>query len=87
MKKIIEALFYGEINEADRKRRTKHSGEEQEAYDRFEESLTKAQGELFDKYYIENAEYISETENEIFERGVKIGFWLAVELFDFSLRE
>ncbi len=85
MKNIIESMFYGEINEAERKLNVKLSQEWEKVFEAFEKSLTEEQRELFDKYYIEDGAHIGEIERERYEQGFKTGFWLAMQLTDFSL--
>ncbi len=85
MKNIIESMFYGEINEAERKFNVKLSKEWERVFEVFEKSLTEEQRELFDKYYIEDGAHIGEIERERYEQGFKTGFWLAMQLADFSL--
>lgn len=85
MKNIIESMFYGEINEAERKLNVKLSKEWAKAFESFEKSLTEEQRELFDKYYVEDGAHIGEIERERYEQGFKRGFWLAMQLINFSL--
>ena len=85
MKNIIEAMFYGEINEAERKTKVERSKELDVAFDAFEKTLDKKQIELFDKYYLEDGLYMGEIERERYEQGFKTGFWLAVQLSNFTL--
>ena len=85
MKNIIESMFYGEINEAERKLNVRLSKEWEKAFEAFEKSLSEEQRELFDKYYIEDGAHIGEIERERYEQGFKTGFCLAMQLADFSL--
>lgn len=85
MKNIIEAMFYGEINEAERKTKVERSKGLDNAFDAFEKTLDKRQAELFDKYYMQEGLYMGEVERERYEQGFKTGFWLAMRMMDFSL--
>ena len=85
MKDIIEAMFYGEINESMRKTKAEPSQESKSAYDEFAKALNDEQLELFDKYYLEEGLYLGTIEKERYEQGFKTGFWLAMQLKEFSL--
>ncbi len=78
-------MFYGEINEAERKTKVGRSKGLDDAFDAFEKTLTKEQAALFDKYYIEDGSYMGEIERGRYEQGFKTGFWLAMQLANFSL--
>ena len=82
MKDIIESIFYGEVNEAERKLRVELPKEWKSTFDAFEKTLTEEQKELFDKYYIEDGAHIGAIERERYEQGFKTGFWLAMQLVD-----
>lgn len=75
MKDIIEAMFYGEINESVRKT-AEPSQEAKSAYDEFEKALNDEPLELFDKYYLEEGLYLGAIEKERYEQGVKRAFGL-----------
>ena len=90
MKKILELLYYGQINEAERPTEpecieTSTPDEEDNTYDAFYASLSKEQKALFEQW---EELYALRLENRIddkFARGFKMGFHLAVEILDFKL--
>lgn len=86
-KEIIKNLYYGWIDESERKReRTERDEEEYKAYEALYATFTEEQKALFEEFYVCNCGVIAQLEEQAYAQGVKTGFWLALELYDFSPR-
>ena len=85
MDTLLNCLYYGQINEAEKKPKIKQTGKELETYDLLCSSLSKEQIELLDTWYKQIADRFSARIEFTFERGVKLGFHLATEINDFDL--
>ena len=86
-KEILKNLYYGWIDESERKReRTERDEEEYKAYEALYATFTEEQKELFEEFYLCNCGVIAQLEEQAYVQGVKTGFWLAFELYDFSPR-
>ena len=89
MKNILELLYYGQINEAERSDNP-HShiqppDEEDKAYDLLYASLSDKQKELFEKWEEHYANRMGDRMDYTFARGFKMGFHLALQVMDFDL--
>ena len=85
MDTLLNCLYYGQINEAEKKPKIKQTGKELETYDLLCSSLSKEQIELLDTWYKQIADRFSARIEFTFERGVKLGFHLATEINNFDL--
>ena len=90
MKKILELLYYGQINEAERPPEpecveTTPRDEEDKTYDALYASLSKEQKALFEEWEELYALRMGNRIDDKFARGFKMGFHLAVEILDFKL--
>ena len=85
MDTLLNRLYYGQINEAEKNPKVKQTGKELETYDLLCSSLNKEQIELLDTWYKQIADRCSARIEFTFERGVKLGFHLATEINDFDL--
>ena len=89
MKNIIELLYYGQINEAERSDNP-HShiqppDEEDKAYDLLYSSLSDEQKKLFEQWEELYANRMGDRIDYTFARGFKIGFHLAFQVADLDL--
>ena len=85
MKSIIDLMYEGEINEAEREiEGTEYDQEEDERREALVRTLTKEQEKLFDKFCEASCMYYGVMEKRAYERGLKTGVWLGIELCDFS---
>lgn len=85
MDTLLNRLYYGQINEAEKNPKVKQAGKELETYDLLCSSLNKEQIELLDTWYKQIADRFSARIEFTFERGVKLGFHLAREINNFEL--
>ena len=85
MDTLLNRLYYGQINEAEKNPKVKQTGKELETYDLLCSSLSKEQIELLDTWYKQIADRFSARIEFTFERGVKLGFHLAREIDNFDL--
>lgn len=85
MKKIIENLWYGNINPcSDYYKNTKEKKElvkkRSDLYDKITTDFNKKQIELFENYEECNLDIIALNEKEMFEYSFRLGFNFAIEL-------
>ena len=89
MKNIIELLYYGQINEAERSDNPnlhiKKPDKEDKAYDLLYKSLSDEQKELFNQWEELYADRLEERVESKFARGLKIGFQLALQIADLDI--
>ena len=85
MDTLLNRLYYGQINEAEKNPTVNQTGKELETYDLLCSSLNKEQIELLDTWYKQIADRFSARIEFTFERGVKLGFHLAREIDNFDL--
>ncbi len=86
-KEILKNLYYGWINESERKREwTERNEEEDKAYEALYATFTEEQKELFDEFDLCNCGVVGQLQEQAYAQGIKTGFWLAFELCDFSPR-
>ena len=85
MDTLLNRLYYGQINEAEKKTKIKQTGKELETYDLLCSSLNEKQIKLLDTWYKQIADRFSARIEFTFERGVKLGFHLAREIDNFDL--
>ena len=85
MDTLLNRLYYGQINEAEKNPTVNQTGKELETYDLLCSSLNKEQIELLDTWYKQIADRFSARIEFTFERGVKLGFLLATEINNFDL--
>lgn len=85
MDTLLNRLYYGQINEAEKNPMVKQTGKELETYDLLCSLLNKEQIELLDTWYKQIADRFSARIEFTFERGVKLGFHLAREIDNFDL--
>ena len=85
MKKIIEHIYYGLINESERHvEKTEYDEIAIERREALLNSLTEQQKQLFEDFYESNCLHFGEMEKSAYERGFKTGIWLGLEVSDFS---
>ena len=85
MDTLLNCLYYGQINEAEKKPKIKQTGKELETYDLLCSSLNEEQIKLLDTWYKQIADRFSARIEFTFERGVKLGFHLATEINNFEI--
>ena len=85
MDTLLNRLYYGQINEAEKKTKIKQTGKELETYDLLCSSLNEEQIKLLDTWYKQIADRFSARIEFTFERGVKLGFHLATEINNFEI--
>ena len=85
MDTLLNRLYYGQINEAEKNPKVKQTDKELETYDLLCSSLNKEQIALLDTWYKQIADRFSARIEFTFERGVKLGFHLAREIDNFDL--
>ena len=85
MDTLLNRLYYGQINEAEKKTKIKQTGKELETYDLLCSSLNEKQIKLLDTWYKQIADRFTARIEFTFERGVKLGFHLATEINNFDL--
>ena len=85
MDTLLNRLYYGQINEAEKNPMVNQTGKELETYDLLCSSLNKEQIELLDTWYKQIADRFSARIEFTFERGVKLGFHLATEINNFEI--
>ena len=85
MDTLLNRLYYGQINEAEKKTKIKQTGKELETYDLLCSSLNEKQIKLLDTWYKQIADRFSARIEFTFERGVKLGFHLATEINNFEI--
>lgn len=85
MDTLLNRLYYGQINEAEKNPMVKQTGKELETYDLLCSLLNKEQIELLDTWYKQIADRFSARIEFTFERGVKLGFHLATEINNFEI--
>ncbi len=85
MKNIIEKMYYGQLSGWERKRRwTENDEKSDKQLEHLYEAFSEEQKKLFEEFYNADGVVLSEKEAEGYELGFKTGFWLALELCDFS---
>ena len=82
---ILRAMYYGKINELERARKPCEEDSKMfEAYEILMKTLTPEQVKLLDDYDNWRILCGCEDTEQAYERGVKTGFWLCMELKDFK---
>ena len=89
-KKILKSLYHGNVNEMAKSTQefmdTPEFHEQQRLFHDFENTLSKEQKKLFSAYSDADNDYLNLEIERIYENGVKLGFWLAMEIIDFDPR-
>ena len=87
-KKVLDELYYGNINESGRLLgkivETEEYKQYQECADKLIATLTKEQQALFDEFFLASGGYESVYLKRTYANGVKLGMALALELVDFD---
>lgn len=88
MKNILQALYYGRLNEFERNikklQETQQYKEYDKCYKKLVGTLTPEQKNLFEEYFQSESIYLSLENEQIYANGVKTGMCLALELIDFD---
>ena len=87
-KNILEELYYGNINECERRLGKITHTEEYKAYikslDKLVASFNEEQEKLFDEYFLATGGYEDVLLKRTYANGVKVGLSVGLELIDFD---
>ena len=88
MKDILKHLYYGNINESERGIEEFLETEEYKKYyeagDKFDESLTDEQKQLYNEFFLRSGSLQDLHCERAYANGVKFGIWLMLEVMDFD---
>ena len=85
MDTLLNRLYYGQINEAEKKPKIKQTGKELETYDLLCSSLNNEQLKLLDTWYKQIADRFTSRIEFTFERAFKLGFHFYDSIKDFEI--
>lgn len=85
MDTLLNLLYYGQINEADKSPKPQTPDKELQTYDILYESLNDEQKKLFTQWQKMYADRLEVRVEFAFERGFKLGFHLAEEIKKFDV--
>lgn len=82
---ILEALYYGKLNESERRRTpSKYDEKEAQAQEALWATLTPEQQELFEEHEKWHVLMLGADMVQAYKNGVKTGVYIGMELKDFS---
>lgn len=87
MKDIITKLYYGDLQESEVQNKTNEKAEkaERQAAEALFATFNDEQKRLFDAFYEALMGTLSEDKAHTYKRGMQMGFWLGLELYNFEI--
>lgn len=88
MKNVLSHLFYGNLNESERRHEHVKDTEEYKKYyeyiDKLSATFSQEQLKLFNEYFVLESAYEGLIQETIYTNGVRLGMCLILELIDFK---
>ena len=89
MKDVIEEMYYGQVNEIERPIMDLETEKEMEArydaLDKLYKSFSEEQRALYEEWDKREGEFLSRSRVYAYKRGLKMGFWIGLQMQDFDI--
>lgn len=79
---LLKEMFYDLSDRSNVRASQTSAKKEKEACDALEKTLTEEQQKLFENYYLQASNAVTEEYEKIYEIAFKDGFFLAMQIFD-----